>query len=359
MKNHNYAVIMAGGVGSRFWPVSKQSNPKQFQDILGSGKTLIQNTFNRLNRFIPAENILVLTNAIYKDIVMEQLPEISSSQIVLEPIMRNTAPCILLAAMKIHKMDPDARMLVAPSDHWIQEEDLFEQDMCMAFEEAEKGERLITFGIKPHFPNTGYGYIQYDHKKTAQVYDVQRFTEKPDFQTAQSFLNQGNYLWNSGIFVWKAQTILNKFEKLLPDMFRLFKIGQEFYNKPHEANFLRSHYHYAENISIDYAIIENSEEVMVIPASFSWNDLGTWCSLEDELPGDAESNTVVNSRFIPVEATGNIIRTESNKVVLVDGLKDYMILENDEVLLIVPKEKEQQIKNIRNEVIERYGVQFA
>ena len=358
MKIHNYAIIMAGGVGSQSWPASKQCCPKQFQDILGSGKTLIQNTFDRLKSFIPAENILVLTNTIYKEIVMEQLPEISDSQVVLEPIMRNTAPAILLAAMKIHNRDPEARMLVAPSDHWIQEESLFEQDMCMAFEEAEKGKRLITFGIKPHFPNTRYGYIQYDDKGNEQIYHVQRFTEKPDFQTAQNFMNQGNYLWNSGIFVWKAQTILNKFEILLPDMFRLFKVGEGFYNKPHETNFLRSHYQYAENISVEYAIIEHSEEVMVIPSSFSWNDLGAWGSSENEFRGYGKSKTVVNTKFIPVEASGKIIRTEGNKMVLVDGLQDYMILENDEVLLIVPKEKEQRHKHIRNEVIERYGVQF-
>ena len=359
MRNNNYAVIMAGGVGSRFWPVSKETNPKQFQDILGCGKTLIQTTFDRLAKFIPTENIYILTNSIYQDIALEQLPQISIDQVVMEPIMRNTAPCILLAAMKIHKKDTNATMLVAPSDHWIQQENLYQEDMELAFAQAERTGNLITFGIRPNFPNTGYGYIQYAENNNEQVYDVARFTEKPDFKTAQDFIEEGNYLWNSGIFVWTAAAILDKFEKYLPEMHKLFEIGKVFYNNPHEADFLKSHYKYAENISIDYGIIEKAENVQVIPASFCWNDLGTWCSLQDELPSDNESNTVVNSRFIAIESTGNIVRTESDKVVLVDGLSDYMILENSEVLLIVPKRKEQQIKEIRQNVIEKYGIQFA
>ena len=359
MKNNNYAVIMAGGVGSRFWPVSKETNPKQFQDILGCGKTLIQTTFDRLAKFIPAENIYILTNTIYQDIVLQQLPQISIDQVVMEPIMRNTAPCILLAAMKIYKKDPNATMLVAPSDHWIQEEDLFQNDMETAFAQAENTGNLITFGIRPNFPNTGYGYIQYNKVEDAQVYDVARFTEKPDFATAEKFIAEGNYLWNSGIFVWTAKAILKEFEEHLPEMYRLFEIGKVFYNNPHEANFLATHYRFAENVSIDYGIIEKAENVQVIPASFNWNDLGTWCSLQDELPADKEFNTVVNSRFISMQASGNIVRTESDKVVLVDGLSDYMILENSEVLLIVPKMKEQQIKEIRQNVIEKYGIQFA
>jgi len=359
MRNHNYAVIMAGGVGSRFWPVSKQSNPKQFQDILGCGKTLIQTTFDRLAKFIPAENIYILTNSLYKDIIQEQLPEITEEQLVMEPVMRNTAPCILLAAMKIFKKDALARMLVAPSDHWIQKEDNFQKDMEMAFDQAASGEKLITFGIPPAFPNTGYGYIQYEKLADQNIFPVQRFTEKPDFQSAQNFIEAGNYLWNSGIFVWKASTILEKFEEHLPEMYRLFFLGKLFYNTKGEHSFLSFQYGLAENISIDYGIIEKSTDVNVIPASFSWNDLGTWCSLQDELPGDEERNTVVNSRFIPMEASGNIIRTESDKVVLVDGLSDYMVLENNEVLLIVPKSKEQKIKNIRESVMEKYGVQFG
>ncbi len=359
MKNHNYAVIMAGGVGSRFWPVSKESNPKQFQDILGSGKSLIQTTFDRLASFIPKENIYILTNSKYREIVNEQLPQISEEQLVMEPVMRNTAPCILLAALKIHKKDPNANMLVAPSDHWIQNEENFQKDMEMAFEKASAENSLITFGIPPTFPNTGYGYIQYKKKEGNRVHQVSRFTEKPDFETAERFLSEGNYLWNSGIFVWKTATILSKFQKHLPEMYDLFSLGNVFYNTTGESGFLNFHYQYAENISIDYGIIEKSAEVSVIPASFSWSDLGTWCSLQNELPADAESNTVVNSRFISMQSSGNIIRTEKDKIVLVDGLKDYMILENKEVLLIVPKQKEQDIKQLRQNVMQTYGVQLG
>lgn len=359
MNNHNYAVIMAGGVGSRFWPVSTQSNPKQFQDILGCGKTLIQTTFDRLVKFIPSENIYILTNASYRDIVLEQLDSISEDQIVLEPIMRNTAPCILLAAMKIHKRDPEARMLVAPSDHWIQKEDNFQSDIELAFKTASKDEKLVTFGIKPTFPNTGYGYIEYNKEEYASIFEVQRFTEKPDFQTAERFLHAGNFLWNSGIFVWKASTILINFEKHLPKMYYHFSTAMALYNTRLEPLFLQDHYHYAENISIDYGIIEKAENVKVIPASFSWNDLGTWGSIQDELPGDSEKNTVVNSRLIPMQAKGNIIRTEKDKIVLVDGLEDYMILENHEVLLIVPKNKQQEIKNFRQNVMETYGIELG
>ncbi|WP_026933733.1 mannose-1-phosphate guanylyltransferase [Christiangramia echinicola] len=359
MRNNNYAVIMAGGVGSRFWPVSKETNPKQFQDILGSGKTLIQTTFDRLAKFIPAENIYILTNSIYQEIVLKQLPKISLDQIVMEPVMRNTAPCILLAAMKIYKKDPNATMLVAPSDHWIQQEDLYQNDMELAFAQAELTSNLITFGIRPNFPNTGYGYIQYENSAKELIFHVSRFTEKPDFQTAQNFIEQGNYLWNSGIFVWTAEAILQEFKVHLPEMHQLFEKGHHSYNNIAETDFLKSHYHLAENISIDYGIIEKAKNVKVVPASFCWNDLGTWCSLQDELPADNELNTVVNSRLIAMDATHNIVRTESDKVVLIEGLSDYMILENSEVLLIVPKRKEQQIKEVRQMVIDKYGRHFA
>lgn len=359
MRNHNYAIIMAGGVGSRFWPVSKQTNPKQFQDILGSGSTLIQSTFNRLKKFIPATNIYVLTNDSYQEIVTKQLPEISREQLVLEPVMRNTAPCILLAALKIYKKDPDAKMLVAPSDHWIQTEEQFQKDMELAFLEAENSDKIITFGIPPTFPNTGYGYIQYSPSKSSKVYEVTRFTEKPDFQTAQQFVASGEYLWNSGIFIWKAASILKKFQKFLPEMYLLFSSGLKYFNTTEETEFLKFNFPKAENISIDYGIIEKAENVKVIPASFSWNDLGTWGSVQNELPCDKSKNTVVNSRFIPQEAEGNIIRTENDKIVFIDGLKDYMILENKDILVIAPKQKEQDIKQIRQNVIDTYGIHFG
>ncbi|THD67600.1 mannose-1-phosphate guanylyltransferase [Robertkochia marina] len=359
MKNHDYAVIMAGGVGSRFWPVSKQTNPKQFQDILGCGKTLIQTTYNRLSRFIPPSNIYILTNEIYESLVKEQLPEVTPEQIVMEPVMRNTAPCILLAAMKIFKRDAAARMLVAPSDHWIQTEANFQKDMKMALQASEDNQSLFTFGVRPCFPNTGYGYIEYQPDETRTIFNAIRFTEKPDFRTAQRFIYSGNYLWNSGIFVWKTSSILAKFKTYLPEMFSLFSKGRNVFNTVKEKSFLIANYHLAENISIDFGIIEKSKHIKVIPAGFSWNDLGTWGSLQDELPHDIDHNTVINSRFIPNEAKGNIIRTENKKVVYIEGLRDYMILENQEVLLIIPKNKEQEIKQIRQNVMSTHGLHLG
>ncbi|APU69005.1 Mannose-1-phosphate guanylyltransferase (GDP) [Christiangramia flava JLT2011] len=359
MKNHNFAVIMAGGVGSRFWPVSTQQNPKQFQDILGCGETLIQSTFRRLKRIVPFNQIYILTNAAYKETVLKQLPEIDEQQLVLEPAMRNTAPCILLAAMKIFKIDSEARMLVAPSDHWIQNMEEFQADMELAFQMAGESDKLVTFGIKPSMPSTGFGYIQYQPSSEEEIYKVDRFIEKPDFQTAVAFLLTGNYLWNSGIFVWKASVILQQFRVYLPVMYLLFSQGEEFYNTEKEQDFVNSEFEKAENISIDYGIIEKAAEVYVIPASFSWNDLGTWGSIQGELPQDTAGNTVVNSRFIARNSEGNIVRTTAEKIVFMEGLKDYMVLEDEGVLLIVPKKKEQEIKLIRQQVMQQYGTQLG
>lgn len=359
MKNHNYAVIMAGGVGSRFWPVSTAENPKQFQDILGCGQTLIQATFTRLQKVVPKEHIFILTNKIYEATVLEQLPVVTPANIVCEPAMRNTAPCILLAALKIWKKDAEAKMLVAPSDHWIPQEDKFIHDIELAFNEIEQSDDLVTFGIPPTSPNTGYGYIQYDDSAHSNIFHVKRFTEKPNLENAKRFLQEGDYLWNSGIFAWRTDTILQSFQQFLPEMYQLFLNGFSFLNTCEEFSFLEENFSKAQNISIDFGIIEKASTVKVIPASFSWNDLGTWCSIQGELPQDAASNTVVNSRFIPEQASGNIIRTQAGKVVYIDGLKDYMILEEDNVLVIVPKQKEQEIKVIRQTVLEKFGASFG
>ena len=250
-------------------------------------------------------------------------------------------------------------MLVAPSDHWIQTEEQFQKDMELAFLEAENSDKIINFGIPPTFPNTGYGYIQYSPSKSSEVYEVTSITEKPDFQTAQQFVASGEYLWNSGIFIWKAASILTKFQKFLPEMYQLFSSGLKYFNTTEETEFLKFNFPKAENISIDYGIIEKAENVKVIPASFSWNDLGTWGSVQNELPCDKSKNTVVNSRFIPQEAEGNIIRTENDKIVFIDGLPDYMILETKDILVIAPKQKEQDIKQIRQNIIDTYGIHFG
>lgn len=356
MKNINqYAILMAGGIGSRFWPVSTTHYPKQFQDILGAGSTLIQTTFHRLAKLMPTENIIILTHKNYKEIVKEQLPQVEDEQIVLEPEMRNTAPSILLGALKIKKKNKDALILVAPSDHWIQGDLEFQKNIEEAFNIVASEDILITLGIEPTFPNTGYGYIQYKNEEGERAKPVLKFTEKPSFKRAETFLEEGNYLWNAGIFIWSAAFILESFKKYHPEIFRLFEGGNDFYNTDKEQEFLDGNYHKAQNVSIDYAIMEKSDSVYVIPAKFKWNDLGTWKSLEDELPQDDQNNTMVNGRLLPINSTGNIIKTQNSKVVVLDGLNDFIVVEDDKVLLITPKEKIQEIKSLREKAIEKFG----
>lgn len=346
MNENYYAVLMAGGVGSRFWPVSTVQFPKQFHDMLGTGETLIQKTFSRLSKLIPKENILVLTNDIYNDLVLEQLPDLSPEQMVLEPAMRNTAPCILYATLKIKKLNPNAVMVVAPSDHWIEDEDAFLDNVQKAFDCALKQEVLMTLGIQPTFPNTGYGYIEYNKQDTSLIKKVSQFREKPDYKTAKEFLNSGNFLWNAGIFIWTVESVLNAFVKFQPKMYELFNSGYEHYNSPEEKEFIEENYVKADNISIDYALMENAENVYVLPASFDWNDLGTWGSLHEKLGKDENNNAVVNARVFLENATNNIIRTDSDKTVVIDGLDNYIVVDRDDILLIYPKEKEQEIKKI-------------
>ncbi|SHJ81317.1 mannose-1-phosphate guanylyltransferase [Pseudozobellia thermophila] len=359
MNKNYYAVLMAGGVGSRFWPISTSSYPKQFHDMLGTGDTLIQKTFKRLNKFVPTENILILTNERYNDLVLEQLPMVGQEQVVLEPAMRNTAPCILYAALKIQKMNPEGVMIVAPSDHWIEDEEAFAADVTTCFEKCAQEEVLCTLGIKPSFPNTGFGYIEFDKNSGEGIKKVNQFREKPDYETAKEFLAQGNFLWNAGIFMWGVKTIVNAFKKYQPGQYGLFGAGMSHYNTPGEADFIRENYPKAENISIDYAILENSKSIYVLPATFDWNDLGTWGSLYDKLDKDGNQNAVVNSRVIAEEASGNMIRSPKGKVVVIDGLNDYIIVDKEEVLLIYPKSKEQDIKKVLGKVKDKFGDTYA
>ena len=345
---------MAGGVGSRFWPVSTTQHPKQFRDLLGTGETLIQTTFRRLSRLVPGENIFILTNERYHNLVKEQLPQAQDSQVVLEPVMRNTAPAVLMAALKIWKKNSNAVMIMAPSDHWIEDENAFVNDIRTAFKACRSDDRIIILGIKPTFPNTGYGYIKYV-KTNEDIKKVQSFTEKPSFENARSFIAEGCYDWNAGIFIWNTSFILDSFRRNLPDMYELFSDGNDALNTPEEADFIRKTYPDAETISIDYGILEKEKNVFVISANFDWNDLGTWGSLYAEVDKDENQNVVLNSRVLSRGASGNIISSDSGKVVVVENLKNYIIVDENEVLLIVPKDKEQEIKMIRSKVQEDYG----
>lgn len=346
MNKNYYAIIMAGGVGSRFWPVSTADFPKQFHDMLGSGQTLIQKTFTRLTKLVPKENILVLTNARYNDLVLEQLPQIKPEQVLLEPAMRNTAPCILYAALKIQLRNPEAVMVVAPSDHWIEDEVAFTANLQQCFDFCAANDALLTLGITPTFPNTGFGYIEYDRDDVAPIKKVVRFREKPDYDTAKAFIESGNFLWNGGIFIWSAAAILRAFETFQPAMFKLLSEGESVYNTPQEQQFIDAHYAGAENISIDYAILEKAANVFVLPATFDWNDLGTWGSLHEKLDKDAQNNAVVNAQVILENAANNIIRADGKKLIVVDGLDNFIIVDRHDVLLIYPKDKEQDIKKI-------------
>lgn len=346
MNNNYFAVLMAGGVGSRFWPVSTATLPKQFHDMLGSGQTLIQQTFNRLSKIIPADNILILTNEDYNELVLQQLPMVSQDQVLLEPAMRNTAPSILYASMKIRAKNPKAVMVVAPSDHYIEDEQAFCADLQKCFDFCEKNDAMLTLGIQPTYANTGFGYIEFDKAAIQEIKPVIQFREKPNKETAEYFFDSGKFLWNAGIFIWSVDTILEAFKKFRPAMYDLFESGKSSYYTDSEAEFINANYGLSENISIDFAVMESAKNVFVLNASFDWNDLGTWGSLHEKLSKDSENNAVVNAKVILENASNNIIRTDGKKLVIVDGLHDYIIVDKDNVLLIYPKSKEQDIKRI-------------
>ena len=359
MNKNYYAVIMAGGIGTRFWPMSTQEFPKQFHDILGTGETLIQQTAKRFESLMPIENILIATNNRYLDIVQQNLPKIPTENILLEPAMRNTAPCILYSALKVYNENPDGLLIIAPSDHYINNVSNFIDNIQTSLNYCENNDALVTLGIEPTFPNTGFGYIKFDKEDESTLKKVTNFTEKPTLEKAQFFLDEGNYLWNAGIFIWSAKSILKCFEAFLPTMFKLFSDGNEKYNTTLEAGFINSIYEKSENISIDFGMMEKATNVFVLPATFEWNDLGTWVSLYDKLPKDANENATVNAEVIYRDANNNMVRTQKGKKVVIQGLSDYIIIEKEDVLLICPKSQEQEIKEIREEVKIKIGDNFV
>jgi len=292
-------------------------------------------------------------------LVLEQLPEVEQRQVVLEPAMRNTAPCILYAALKIQKENKDAVMIVAPSDHWIEDEVAFTNNVQQAFSFCSANDALMTLGIKPTFPNTGFGYIEFDKLNASSIKSVSQFREKPDYDTAKEFIAKGNFLWNAGIFMWSANSVISAFKNNQPELYQLFEQGIDVYNTKFEDDFISENYGKAENISVDYAIMEKSNNVYVLPATFDWNDLGTWGSLYDKLNKDLDKNAVVNAKTLTKNASGNLIRTNKDKIVIIDGLNDYIIVDKNEVLLIFPKEKEQNIKKVLQKVKDKFGESYG
>ncbi len=315
--------------------------------MLGAGQTLIQKTFSRLSQLIPTENIFILTNEKYSDLVLGQLPMVGKDQILLEPAMRNTAPCILYASLKIKKLNKDALIVVAPSDHWIEDENAFSANLEQCFDYSKSDDNLITLGIRPTFPNTGYGYIEFNQTDSEAIKKVSRFVEKPAYEQAKAYFNSGNYLWNGGIFIWSASAIIEAFARFQPEMTELFMEGLPTYNTPDELSWIKENYAKAENISIDYAVMEEAENVYVLPATFDWNDLGTWSSLYDKLEKDSNENAIINATAFTENASNNIIRSSNQqKKIVVDGLDNYIIVDWNDVLLIYPRDKEQDIKKI-------------
>jgi mannose-1-phosphate guanylyltransferase len=363
IKQNRYCVIMAGGIGARFWPMSRTSHPKQFIDILGTGKTLIQQTFERFARVCPEENILIVTNEIYKDLVMDQLPGISEQQVLCEPARRNTAPCVAYANYKILDKNPEAVVVVAPSDHIILKEDEFEKVILSAFEAATENAWLLTLGITPSRPDTGYGYIQFDdgpvYEKEDKLKKVKTFTEKPNHELAQQFLDSGDFLWNSGIFIWSLKSIMKAFEENLDNVDAIFKEGIGKYNTDQEAAFIAKVYAVCTNISIDYGVMEKAENVYVLASEFGWSDLGTWGSLYEIRSKDEDQNAIVGENVLSYGSKNCIINMPQDKLVVLQGLDDYIVVEDEGVLLICQKQEEQQIRQIVNDVKAKKGNKFV
>ena len=357
-KNH-YVAIMAGGIGSRFWPMSRTALPKQFLDVLNTGKTLVQWTYERYAKFIPAENIFIVTSEEYVDIVNQQLPKLPVENILAEPSKKNTAPCIAYISFKLAQMNPDAKCIVAPSDHLILEEDRFQSIALQALDLVDNIKALATLGIQPTHPNTGYGYIQYEGLEVAKdVYKVKTFTEKPDLEIAKSFLASGDFLWNAGIFAWKISNILTAFEKYQPEMFELFDQEKLHFNTTGEQNAIQRIYPLCTNISIDIAIMEKANNVYVMPASFGWSDLGTWNSAYENMEKDYLGNAVASDNVIVIDATKCMINSPKDKLVLVQGLDDFIVIDTKDVLLICSRDKEQSIKEYVAEVKRNKGDKY-
>ncbi|PLX14980.1 MAG: mannose-1-phosphate guanylyltransferase [Marinilabiliales bacterium] len=360
---NNYCVIMAGGIGARFWPMSKTSRPKQFIDVLGTGKTLIRMTFERFSNICPPENVYVVTNGIYKDQVLEQLPELSENQVLCEPSRRNTAPCIAYANYKIKEENPDALIVVAPSDHIIMKEEEFTKDINIALKAAAENDWLLTLGIKPNRPDTGYGYIQFEDNKSASNYEglkkVKNFTEKPSLEIAKTFLDSGDFLWNSGIFIWSLKSIMKAFDNHLNEVNTLFEKGIGKYNTPEEDIFIRETYSVCKNISIDYGVMEKAENVYVLGVDFGWSDLGTWGSLYTLREKDENKNAVVGQNVMLYDSKNCIVNMPKNKLVVLQGLDDYIVVEDDETLLVCRKQDEQQIRQFVNDVKAEKGDTFV
>lgn len=363
MNKNYYCVIMAGGVGARFWPLSRNSRPKQFLDIMGTGETLIQQTFRRLTTICPPENILVVTHQHYRAQVLEQLPAIVPDHVLCEPMRRNTAPCIAYATYKIKKLNPNACMVVAPSDHIILKEEIFTQTLLAALKAAEENDWLLTLGITPSRPDTGYGYIQFDDSKAFppenKVRKVKTFTEKPHKELAESFIQSGDFLWNAGIFIWSLKSILGAMQQHLPEINEVFQKGAKAYFTKKEPEFIENAYATCKSISIDYGVMEKADNVYVIAADIGWSDLGTWGSLYENSPKDENGNVSNGTPALLYNTTNSIITLPSGKVAVIQGLDGFIVVEDNGVLMICKRTDEQGIRKHVDDVKALKGEEFV
>jgi len=359
MKKNNYVAIMAGGIGSRFWPMSRTSHPKQFQDILGRGRTLIQGTYDRFAQYIPKENIFIVTSQQYESLVIKQLPEMLPENILCEPSRKNTAPCVAYISYKLHQMNPKSNLICAPADHLILDDIAFIKVSLEALDFTAKHNALLTLGVKPTYPNTGYGYIQHEEQSVVDnVYKVKTFTEKPDLELAKTFMASGDFLWNAGIFVWQTKNIIHAFEKYLPEIHEVFDGEKDAFNTKHEKAAIERIYPQCVSISIDYGIIEKADNIYVIPSSFGWSDLGTWASAYDSLEKDYLSNAVIGGNVMVFDSNKNMVHADSKKLVVIQGMEDFIVVDTKDVLLICRKEKEQEIKEYLAEVKRNKGEKY-
>lgn len=335
---------MSGGIGSRFWPFSRESRPKQFLDFFGTGRSLLQMTVDRLKKIVPLDNIFIVTNESYAELTLEEVPELKSSQILLEPLRRNTAPCIAYASYHIRTLNPNANIVVAPADHLILKEDEFVAVIKQALEFVSRNEVLLTLGITPNRPETGYGYIQIDEQKLEGINKVKVFTEKPNYDLAKIFYESGEFLWNSGLFIWNVQSIIKAFHDNMFELASIFDQGNDVFATEKEWEFINRQYAFCPNISIDYAVMEKASNVYVIAADFGWSDLGTWGSLHDISEKDKEANVALKCESLFFDSSENIVALPEGKLAVIQGLNNYIIAESDDVLLICKKEDEQRIK---------------
>lgn len=362
MINSNYCVIMAGGIGSRFWPFSRNNRPKQFLDFFGTGKTLLQMTIDRFRPLIPIENVLIVTNIAYKALILEQVPDLKEEQVLCEPCRRNTAPCIAYAMARIASHTKDANIIVAASDHLITNEQEFTRVINYGLDYVSKHDMLLTLGMKPTRPETGYGYIQIDKsegsKLSSHILPVKTFTEKPNHELAEMFFKSGEFLWNSGMFMWNLQAIMKALNTHLPLVMEQFNQGKDIIGTDRERAFIEEHFPLCPNISIDYGVMEKADNVMVMEADFGWSDLGTWGSLYSLSNKDSMGNVSVHSEAAFYDASNNIVTLESGKLAVIEGLQDYIVAENEGVLLICRKQNEQHIRQMVNDIQVKYEGEF-